>query len=540
MESTRPMEDVELRKQSHTAPAGELRDATLAWSHGISHASRRRLVYAALLTMSTAVVGLLAVPIAYLMIYSWPISIGDPQQYRFDVIGTAAGIFRLITSPEFAPYFSLFILSPFVFGFIAQWFRLHTLSQRALAPFGDTFVVLKATVVGVFILVLIGNGLGRGFVEQSQLEATLFYLYIGTLVFLGLLLTNSGAQIANGLLQLRGVGRTNLAVVIDDPAAGLLSELSHDGGAHQYIGTITLGKEDETSIGSVQNLEATINENSVDEIILAVDQGQMTPEQRHLIAQTCWKLGVDLRILPPFHPYFQTTGATEMIGGVPLLAVRRSGLYASRSQYIKRAMDIVVASLVLVVTSPLIIVSILAIKLESRGPILFVQKRPGLHGRVFNILKFRSMYADADHKSHQEAQKALIEDGVAAEYDEDGRPIFGKVAADPRITRVGRFIRRASIDELPQLINVVRGEMSLVGPRPSVLYELENYADWHMRRLTIRPGITGLWQVSGRSRLSFDQMVDLDIHYIENWSLFLDFKILLKTLPAVINVDRAY
>ena len=534
------MEDVKRQKRSTPAAPGELRDASLAWSHGISHASRRRLVYAALLTASTAAIGLLAIPVAYLMIYSWPLSIGDPQQYPLDVIGTAAGMFRLISAPEFDPYFSLFILSPFVFGFIAQWFRLHTLNQRSLAPFGDTFTVLKATVAGVLILVLIGNGLGRGFVEQSQLEATLFYLYIGALVFLGLLLTNSGAQIANALLQLQGVGRTNLAVVVDDPNAELLSELSQDGGAHQYVGTIALDHEEDASIGSVQNLEHTINENNIDEIILAIDQGRMTPEQRHLIAQTCWKLGVDLRILPPFHPYFQTTGATEMVGGIPLLAVRRSGLYASRSQYIKRAMDIAVSSMVLIAASPVMILTVLAIKLESKGPILFVQKRPGLHGRVFNILKFRSMFADADHRAHQAAQKALIEDGVAAEYDEDGRPIFGKVAADPRITRVGKFIRRTSIDELPQLINVVRGEMSLVGPRPSVLYELENYADWHMRRLAIRPGITGLWQVSGRSRLSFDQMVDLDIHYIENWSLFLDFKILLKTLPAVVNVDRAY
>jgi exopolysaccharide biosynthesis polyprenyl glycosylphosphotransferase len=538
------MEDIEFTKREAAAEAGELRDASLAWSPGFSHATRRRVIYTALLTASTIAVGLAAVPIAYIMIYSWPASIGDPQRHGLDIIGTVYGVLRMIASPEFDRYLPLFILSPFVISLIAQWFRLHTLNQRALAPFGETFTVLKVTIASVVVLALIGNSFGRGLNEQSQLEIVLFYIYIAALVFLGLLLTNSGAKIANGVLQLRGIGRTNLAVVVNDSAIGLLAELDRNGGAHRYVGSIALEANNQSaqasSIGSVESLEDTINENNIDEIILAIDQGLMSLEQRHEIAQTCWKLGVDLRILPPFHPYFQTTGATEMIAGVPLLVVRRSGLYASRSQFVKRAMDIAVASLVLLATSPVMIVAILAIKLESKGPILFVQKRPGLHGRVFNILKFRSMFADADHRAHQEAQKALIQDGVAAEYDEDGRPIFGKVAADPRITRVGQFIRRTSIDELPQLINVVRGEMSLVGPRPSVLYELENYRDWHMRRLAIRPGITGLWQVSGRSRLSFDEMVELDLHYIENWSLFLDLKILFKTLPAVINVDRAY
>jgi len=544
MDSTRSMEDVEFTKRDAATKNGELRDATLAWSPGLSHATRGRVVYTALMTASTLAVGIAIVPIAYIMIHSFPASIGDPQRHVLDIIGTVSGILRMIVSPEFDTYLPLFILSPFVFALIAQWFRLHTLNQRSLAPFGETFTVLKVTIAGVVVLAIVGNSFGRGLNEYSQLEAGLFYTYIGALAFLGLLLTNSGVKIANGVLQLRGIGRTNLAVVVDAPAADLLSELDHDDGAHRYMGSIALEASDQatqaSSIGSVETLEDTINENNIDEIILAIDQGLMSPEQRHEIAQTCWKLGVDLRILPPFHPYFQTTGATEMVGGVPLLVVRRSGLYASRSQFIKRAMDIAVASLVLLATLPVSILAILAIKLESKGSILFVQKRPGLHGRVFNILKFRSMFADADHRAHQEAQKALIQDGVAAEYDEDGRPIFGKVAADPRITRVGQFIRRTSIDELPQLINVVRGEMSLVGPRPSVLYELENYRDWHMRRLAIRPGITGLWQVSGRSRLSFDEMVELDLHYIENWSLFLDLKILFKTLPAVINVDRAY
>jgi exopolysaccharide biosynthesis polyprenyl glycosylphosphotransferase len=537
------MQNAEIRKDATVMRTSATGDDALTWSPGLSHAVRRRWIYSGLLTASTGLIGLAVVPVAYLMLYSWPASIGDPQQYRLDVIGTLAGVIQLVGTPEFAAYVPLFVLAPIVLLVTGQFFRLHTFSQRTLAPFREVPAALKATAASVLILAGIGHGLGRGFADQSQLEAVLFYIYAGALSAMGLVLAGSGIRIANGLLQLRGIGQTNVAVIVDDTSVSLLDSIADDG-AHHYVGAIAVNdaakSQAKSPIGDLEALEKAINENNVDEVILAVDQGQLTPDQRHTIAQACWKLGVDLRILPPFHPYFQTTGETEMVGDVPLLIVRRSGLNATRSQAIKRAMDIAVASSVLLVTSPVLLATAIAIKLESRGPMLFKQTRPGLYGRVFNIMKFRSMYADADHDAHREAQKALIQEGVAAEYDKDGRPIYGKVAKDPRITHVGRFIRRTSIDELPQLVNVLRGEMSLVGPRPSVLYELENYKDWHMRRLAIRPGITGLWQVSGRSRLSFDQMVELDIHYIENWSLWLDIVILAKTLPAVINVDRAY
>lgn len=162
-----------------------------------------------------------------------------------------------------------------------------------------------------------------------------------------------------------------------------------------------------------------------------------------------------------------------------------------------------------------------------------------MDGRVFLCLKFRSMKIDADDSIHREAYRKNIVGDAGANAGDEASPVYGKVKDDPRITRVGRFLRRTSIDELPQLLNVLRGEMSIVGPRPPIPYEVEEYDIWHRKRLDMKPGITGLWQVSGRNRLTFDEMVKIDLYYIENWSLLLDAKIILLTIPAVFRGDGA-
>ncbi|MGA9529593.1 MAG: sugar transferase [Terriglobales bacterium] len=206
----------------------------------------------------------------------------------------------------------------------------------------------------------------------------------------------------------------------------------------------------------------------------------------------------------------------------------------------KRATDILGSLSLLAILSPVFLTIAAAIKLTSRGPILFRQKRIGEHGTPFTFLKFRSMYINNDSSEHREYVRRLIE-GCAEKKaaNGDGAGVF-KLTNDPRITRVGRFLRRSSLDELPQLINVLRGEMSLVGPRPPVPYEVEAYATWHRRRLLeAKPGITGLWQVYGRSRVEFDDMVRLDLRYARECSPLLDLKILLQTPKAVIGGDGA-
>jgi lipopolysaccharide/colanic/teichoic acid biosynthesis glycosyltransferase len=207
---------------------------------------------------------------------------------------------------------------------------------------------------------------------------------------------------------------------------------------------------------------------------------------------------------------------------------------------LKRGMDILGSLLLLALLSPIFLVIAVVIKLTSRGPILFRQQRIGEHGTAFTFLKFRSMYVNNDASQHKEYVRKLI-GGQAAKQPAAGTSegIF-KLTNDPRITPVGNFLRRSSLDELPQFLNVLRGDMSLVGPRPPVPYEVEAYATWHRRRLLeAKPGITGLWQIQGRSRVGFDDMVRLDLRYARNCSPWLDLKILVQTPRAVIAGDGA-
>ena len=201
---------------------------------------------------------------------------------------------------------------------------------------------------------------------------------------------------------------------------------------------------------------------------------------------------------------------------------------------VKRGMDIVGSLLLLVILSPVFSLIAAAIKLTSRGPVLFRQQRIGEHGAAFTFLKFRSMYVNNDASQHKEYVRKLIAGQADKQTNGDGEGIF-KLTNDPRITPVGNFLRRTSLDELPQFFNVLGGDMSLVGPRPPVPYEVEAYETWHRRRLLeAKPGITGLWQVQGRSRVGFDEMVRLDLRYARNCSPWLDLKILAQTPKAVI------
>jgi exopolysaccharide biosynthesis polyprenyl glycosylphosphotransferase len=194
----------------------------------------------------------------------------------------------------------------------------------------------------------------------------------------------------------------------------------------------------------------------------------------------------------------------------------------------KRTFDIVSSGFTVVLLSPVMTVIAVAVKLTSAGPILFRQERVGYHGRPFTVLKFRTMVADAE---------ARLPDLI--DLNEATGPLF-KMEHDPRVTKVGRFLRKTSLDELPQLVNVLRGDMTVVGPRPPLPREVAQYEEWQMARLEVRPGITGLWQVSGRSELPFEDYVRLDLFYIENWSLAFDLFIIAKTLPTIVSRRGAH
>ncbi|MCK6550534.1 sugar transferase [Myxococcota bacterium] len=250
----------------------------------------------------------------------------------------------------------------------------------------------------------------------------------------------------------------------------------------------------------------------------------------------CLAANLEWKLVPSAYELMLDRATFDVVAGVPVLGTRRSNIRGA-NRFVKRLFDIVVASIALVLLSPLMLFVALAIKLTSKGPVLFSQDRVGENGEVFRFLKFRTMQVNNDDAIHREYAKKWIAEGKAA-TTEGGQQIF-KIARDPRIIPIGGFLRKYSVDELPQLVNVLRGDMSLIGPRPPIPYEVEVYREWHRRRFEGPPGITGLWQVSGRNRLSFDEMVKLDIQYLENWSVRQDLKILWRTMSVVL-FDRAY
>ena len=219
-----------------------------------------------------------------------------------------------------------------------------------------------------------------------------------------------------------------------------------------------------------------------------------------------------------------------------LLTARESAWY----RYSKRVLDIILSTVFLLLLSPLLIVIATAIRLDSPGPAVFTQRRVGKGGRLFDFYKFRSMHQNADPECHREFARQYINGNGShlADASQAGSPVF-KPGEDRRVTRVGRILRRTSFDEWPQLINVLKGDMSLVGPRPSIAYELKEYAPWHLHRLEVLPGLTGWAQIHGRSTLLFNNIVAFDVEYIERRSLWMDLWILLRTIPVVLSCRGA-
>lgn len=223
--------------------------------------------------------------------------------------------------------------------------------------------------------------------------------------------------------------------------------------------------------------------------------------------------------------------------GTPRITVReRSGC----ERFLKRFIDLSISLFVLIVGFPFLFAVAVLIKITSKGPVFFTQERIREHGAVFTLYKFRTMKTDCDDSLHREFTRSFIQGQLPKSTLDEKESSTYKLKDDPRVTAVGNFLRRTSLDEIPQFINILRGEMSIVGPRPPLAYEYEYYEDWHKLRLTVKPGLTGLWQVSGRSSVPFHEMVMLDLYYIENWSLRLDTRIMLQTVPVMLVGTGGY
>jgi exopolysaccharide biosynthesis polyprenyl glycosylphosphotransferase len=278
-------------------------------------------------------------------------------------------------------------------------------------------------------------------------------------------------------------------------------------------------------LGNVRDLPAILDRERVDELI--VTDSDFAERELLEIVDHAHRRGVEVRIAPKATELL--TQRVEFVPGqsIPLFELRPPA-FVGLDWLVKRTFDLVVSGLVLVVGLPLWLGIAAAVKLTSRGPVLYRDRRIGLGEREFGMLKFRTMRADAAGRQAE----------LEASNEADG-PLF-KIRQDPRVTAVGAVLRRLSLDEIPQLWNVLRGEMSLVGPRPLPLRDFERLEPWHRKRYLVLPGVTGLWQISGRSSLGFDDLVRLDFYYLENWSIWLDVSILAKTVPAVLGGRGAY
>jgi exopolysaccharide biosynthesis polyprenyl glycosylphosphotransferase len=407
---------------------------------------------------------------------------------------------------------------PFAFLVASLLFaRSGLYAERAQRP-GLTRIVaslFQTTLVALIFAVVNGE------------EFSSYYIFYGTLFF-GVAYVSTARyayeQATGALLRSAGYQRRAVLIGTGEQIEAVAHALSASGGHSpvSVVGFISLTPRPDNglrSLGTLDDIGDVVGEHRVDEVIIA---DPAFPQQKAVdVVDTCHQRGVVVRIAPSTMEIL--IHRAEFVPGqsVPLFELKPP-VFDGIDFALKRTFDVTVATVLLVVLSPLLLVIAAAVRLTSRGPVFYKSWRPGIGGVPFACLKFRTMFADADRR------QAELE-----EQNEATGALF-KMRHDPRVTKVGRLIRPFSLDELPQLINVLRGDMSLVGPRPLPQRDFDRLEEWHKKRYLVLPGITGLWQVSGRSDLDFDDLVRLDFLYLERWSVFLDLSILVKTVPAVL------
>ena len=403
---------------------------------------------------------------------------------------------------------------------ISLWTQGLYRTRIRLTLRGEVFDVMRATVL--FALALLSFLFIFKLPDVSR--AVLLLLFPGLAA--SALLTRLALRFV--LVRLRENGRNTRFILVlgSNGRAQAFADMveSHHELGLKVVGHLAPEGEPRTLtrpiLGTVDDIEEILHTNVVDEVAICLPITQAT----HIdaIARLCEEEGKIVRIPMYVLEHTLATGRVEELEGLPIYSIV-TGPDRVLALVTKRLLDIAGAAALLVLLSPVMLVIGLAVRGDSKGRALFRQRRVGLHGRTFEVLKFRTM--------HEGAEERLTE---LMELNEIRGHAF-KLTADPRVTRVGRWLRRTSLDELPQLWNVFRGEMSLVGPRPPLVSEVQGYDVWHRRRLSMKPGMTGLWQVRARTEQDFDRWVETDLEYIDSWSLWLDLRIILRTIPAVLN-----
>jgi len=415
---------------------------------------------------------------------------------------------------DWLPFLILILILVFAQG--------HLYSEREQRP-GAGRIVSSLLLV---VLIALAFGLGTGHEFSTYGLAPTAFVLTAALISV---LRGAYDNLTGRLLRRAGGRRRALLVGAGEHLMHLHEMLGRGrrGIDYEFVGALAPGPEgvELPLLGDLNALPRVLATHRVDEVILADSE---FGEQRLLeTVEQAHRRGVKVRIAPKTTELLVQRADYVPGQSVPLFEVR-SPVFAGSQWVLKRTFDLGVSAVVLLAGLPLWLLIAAGVTLTSPGPVLYRDRRIGLGEREFDMLKFRTMYADAaEHQAYLE------------EANEASGPLF-KIRRDPRITPLGGVLRRFSLDELPQLLNVLRGQMSLVGPRPLPLRDFAQLEDWHRKRYNVLPGITGLWQISGRSNLGFDDLVRLDFYYLENWSLWMDITILVKTVPAVLGARGAY
>jgi exopolysaccharide biosynthesis polyprenyl glycosylphosphotransferase len=393
--------------------------------------------------------------------------------------------------------------------------------QRELRPGPGR--ILACLIVVALIVLAFGLGTGYDFSTSGLIPTSV----VVSTVTIGLLRA-AYESVTLELMRAVGIRRRVVLVGAGESLVRLRASLesARNGLTYEFVGIVAPDPVPGFRLlGERALLPTVLEEVGPDELILS--EADLDERAVLEVVEQAHRQGVKVRLAPDTTELLVQRGEYVPGQGAPLFELRPPVL-TGWDWAVKRGFDLLVSALVALVGLPIWALLALAIKVDSRGPIFFVDRRIGVGEREFGMLKFRTMVAEA----------AELQPGLEDENEAEGA-LF-KIREDPRVTRVGRFLRRFSLDEIPQVVNVLKGEMSLVGPRPLPLRDYQLLEDWHRRRYAVLPGMTGLWQISGRSGLSFDDLVRLDFTYIENWSIWLDISIIVKTIPAVITRRGAY
>jgi exopolysaccharide biosynthesis polyprenyl glycosylphosphotransferase len=427
-------------------------------------------------------------------------------------------------------WFAFFLL---IWHLLFNSFGFYVSRRFAVSRFEEIWDIIKATAVGALVVAV------SGFTFHLSLVNRTFVILFWAVATVSLVL--SRVVIRAGLAYARRHGRNTrnmLVIGTNARAVQLVQRIQHKpewgyrvlGFAdEEWKGMEEFRKQGHSLVSDLDALPTYVRRNVVDEVLLALPIRSYHTFASE-VASACEQQGIVVRFLPNIFDLKEVRQRAEEFDGDPLIS-HESTITDFWGLMAKRVIDILVSSIAITLCSPVLLLTAFLVKLTSPGPVLFVQKRLGLNKRMFNIYKFRTMVVDAE---------ARLKD---LEHQNEADGAVFKIKKDPRITPIGRFLRKTSIDELPQLFNVLKGEMSLVGPRPLQVRDYELFEvhcqDWQRKRFSVRPGITCLWQIMGRSSTTFERWMELDLQYIRTWSVWLDLEILAKTLPAVLRGSGA-